>query len=198
MTQDVALAGRYPHWRYHATVRAIPVGRSVAAAKSSRRLAFVTSYTRLCVRKSSLLRVSGADRLRRRREPVTEPGHRLGREHGDMPGRQPGPFSASDHARQFGYRHWLASGEVEALAKCRAALAATHQRFGHVVDVDRVQPGLTTADGPEPPAQNRLEERKKMKVPGPVDEPGPGDDRRKAVLPAVRRTAISASALASS
>src|SRR3979411_1546804 len=55
------VARRCRSWRYHASVCATPVVRSVPAAKSSKRLAFATSYTRLWVRKSSRLRVSGAD-----------------------------------------------------------------------------------------------------------------------------------------
>src|SRR2546423_1097725 len=38
-----AAAGRWPFWRYHAMLRSVPVGRSVAAAKPSTRCAFETS-----------------------------------------------------------------------------------------------------------------------------------------------------------
>src|SRR6516164_3586082 len=57
--QDVA-AARYPCCRYHLMAWAVPVGRSVAAAKPSSRRALLTSYMRLWVRKSSRLVVSGA------------------------------------------------------------------------------------------------------------------------------------------
>src|SRR6516165_1080480 len=59
VVRDAASGGRYPHNRYHVTVCAIPIDRSVAAVNSSSREALETSYTRLCVRNSSRLRVSG-------------------------------------------------------------------------------------------------------------------------------------------
>ena len=85
-----------------------------------------------------------------------------------------------DRVRQAIQRHWLRAGQVEALADRAGVLAAPQQPVGQVVDVDRVQPDLETADGPEPPLQDRPEERQKMEITLPVDEPGPGDDRRQA------------------
>src|SRR5450755_560071 len=46
-----------------------------------------------------------------------------------------------------------------------------------------MQPCFAATDRPESAAQDRLEERKKMNVPGPVNKPGPGDDDRKAWSP---------------
>ena len=89
------------------------------------------------------------------------------------------------------------TGEVGALADGRASLPAEDQCLGHVVDVDRMQPGLPAPDGPEAMAEDRLEERKKMDVPGPVDKSRPGDDHGKQ-LRHRRRTSVSASALACS
>ena len=151
LARDAAAGGgRYPSCRYQATVWRVPVGRSVGAVKPSSRAALETSYIRLCVRKSSLLRVSGTRCLRRGREPVTERGHRPGGGHGYPARRQPGAFRRRRSARA---RSPIGTGSLPATWKhspmAALWLPAADQRLRHVVDVDRMQPGFAAADGPE-------------------------------------------------
>src|SRR5215470_7190973 len=72
---------------------------------------------------------------------------------------------------------------MEALPLRPVALSAAHERLDHVVDVDRVQPDLVAADGPEPVPEDGLEQRKKVIVAWPIYQAGPGDDRWKATAP---------------
>src|SRR5215470_10317352 len=72
---------------------------------------------------------------------------------------------------------------MEALPLRPVALSAAHERLGHIVDVDRVQPDLAAADGPEPMPEDGLEERKEVMVAWPIYQAGPGDDRWKATAP---------------
>src|SRR5215471_1148438 len=114
---------------------------------------------------------------------VSQYGHRLSRGAGDVSGRQAGAARYGDGVRYFRQRHRLTSREMEALPLRPVDLSAKHERLDHVVDVDRVQPDLVAANGPEPVPEDGPEERQEVMVAWPIYQAGPGDDRWKATAP---------------
>src|SRR3954452_23116263 len=77
----------------------------------------------------------------------------------------------TDGIRKPGERDGLRSCNVEALTDGLGTFAAAQQSLRHVVDEDRVQPDGPAANGPEPTAQDRSEERQQVQIAWPVDEP---------------------------
>src|SRR5262245_45754519 len=114
---------------------------------------------------------------------VSQYRHRLSRGVGDVSGRQAGAARSGDGVRYFRQRRGLTYREMEALTLRPVTLSAKHERLDHVVDVDRVQPDLVAANGPEPVPEDGLEERKEVMVAWPIYQAGPGDDRWKATAP---------------
>ena len=144
--------------------------------------ALVTSYTRLCVRKSSLLRVSGACCRRPGGSKSPTAGHRLGGEQRDVPGgnRVPSAWAIASASWHIGTgsvpARWKHSPMPRAAARSGPALRSCRRCRS---DAARPCGGRWAGNG----AEDRPEEREKMEVARPVDKPGPGDDSREAVPP---------------